>query len=87
MRQEPCLWEAGAADSKHTDEEGQSPHEQPKDESPHEWTVTFIGFIPDEWEIFDRKSIAYGDPISPTPAFLPINANHSTEKNQETEKS
>lgn len=36
MRQEPCLWEAGAADSKHTDEEGQSPHEQPKDESPHE---------------------------------------------------
>lgn len=65
-------------------DEGQSPHEQPKEVSPHEYVDTFIGFIPDDSGALGERLIAYGDPGTPSGAFLPIKAYHSAKYNYES---
>lgn len=74
--QEPFFWAGEGAAFEHTEDEGQSPQEQPSEVSPQEYVETFIGFISEESGV-DLKLIAYGDPGAPGAALLPINVYHS----------
>lgn len=78
---EPFLGAEGRPELEQATDEGQSPHEHPNEVSPHEYVETFIGFIPNDSGAVGKKFIAYGDPGTPSPAFLPINAYHSAKYN------
>ena len=75
--QEPSFSEGEAAELEQKGDEGQSPHEQPSEISPHEYVDTFMGFIPEDSGALDRNVIAYGEPGTFRGARLPIKASHS----------
>lgn len=81
MEHESFFLMVGGAMLEQAEDEGQSPQEQPREISPHEYVETFIGLIPDDSVAFGRNVIAYGEPGRPRGAFLPINANHSDKNN------
>lgn len=56
--QESSLSAGGGAELEQAEAEGQSPHEQPSDVSPHEYVDTFIGVIPDDSGAVGLKLIA-----------------------------
>lgn len=67
----------GGSELEHIGDKGQSPQEQPKDVSPHEYADTFISSNPDDSGMLNLNLMAYGEPGNPGGAFWPIKANHS----------
>lgn len=55
---EPSSGTGGRAEFEQAADEGQSPHEQPNDVSPHEKVETFMGLIPDDSGALGKKLIA-----------------------------
>lgn len=70
----------GGSELEHIGDRGQSPQEQPREVSPHEYVDTFISSNPDDLGMLNLKFMAYGEPGNPGSAFWPIKANHSSKK-------